>query len=65
MESRKEEPAEQKTEAQLMIEAKMKKHEDEDEARIREIEEQRRIQKQKEDDELRRLKEKQVPPFIF
>ncbi|OQV13896.1 putative Troponin T, skeletal muscle [Hypsibius exemplaris] len=58
--AKKEEPAEQKTEAQLLIEAKLRKHEDEDEARIREIEEQRRVQKQKEDDELRRLKEKQA-----
>ena len=57
---RKEEPAEQKTEAQLMIEAKMKKHENEEDERIREIEEQRRVQKQKEDEELAKLKEKQV-----
>ncbi|XP_055346725.1 troponin T, skeletal muscle-like [Paramacrobiotus metropolitanus] len=58
--ARKEEPKEQKTEAQLLMEAKARKHEDEESARLREIEEQRRIQREKEDEELRRLKEKQA-----
>lgn len=43
----KEEPAEQKTEAQLLIEAKQRKHEDEESARLREIEDQRRIAREK------------------
>lgn len=57
---RKEEPVVEKTEAQLLIEAKQKKHEEEDADRIREIEEARRQQREREDEELRRLKEKQV-----
>ncbi|XP_055332366.1 troponin T, skeletal muscle-like isoform X2 [Paramacrobiotus metropolitanus] len=57
---RHEEAGEEKTEAQLLIEAKQRKHEEEEAARLRELEEQRRIEREKEEDELRRLKEKQA-----
>ncbi|XP_055342483.1 troponin T, skeletal muscle-like [Paramacrobiotus metropolitanus] len=53
-------PTAEKTEAQLLIEAKLRKHEEEDAERIREIEEQRRVEREKQEEELRRLKEKQA-----
>lgn len=43
-----------------MIEAKQKKHEEEESARLRDLEEQRRLEREKEEEELRRLKEKQA-----
>ncbi|OQV19281.1 putative Troponin T [Hypsibius exemplaris] len=55
-----EEKGEEKTEAQKMIEAKQKKHEEEESARLRDLEEQRRLEREKEEEELRRLKEKQA-----
>jgi predicted thioredoxin/glutaredoxin len=58
--NRKEEPVVEKTEAQQILEAKLKKQEEDDGDRIREIEEARRLEREKEDEELRKLKEKQV-----
>ncbi|GAU90051.1 hypothetical protein RvY_02526-1 [Ramazzottius varieornatus] len=54
------EPAEEKTEAQLVIEEKQRKHAEEEATRLRELEEQRRMDREREEEELRRLKEKQA-----
>lgn len=58
-------PAVEKSEAQLIIEAKQRKHEEEDAEKLRELEEQRRVEREKADEELRRLKEKQVKIIIL
>ena len=49
----------------LIIEAKQRKHEEEEAEALRIIEEGRREQREKEDEELRRLKEKQVEDNFF
>ena len=43
-----------------MIDEKQRKHAEEEDARLRDLEEQRRMDREREEEELRRLKEKQV-----
>ncbi|OQV15537.1 putative Troponin T [Hypsibius exemplaris] len=50
----------EKSEAMKIIEAKQRKHEEEEQEALRVMEEGRRLQREKEDEELRRLKEKQA-----
>ncbi|XP_055331180.1 troponin T, skeletal muscle-like [Paramacrobiotus metropolitanus] len=52
--------AEAKSEAQLIIEAKQRKREEEDMEELQALEEKRRAEREREEEELRRLKEKQA-----
>lgn len=55
-----EKPVEEKSEAILLIEKKKKEAEEDEQERIRQVEETLRQQREKEDEELKILKEKQV-----